>query len=93
MSTVEAIERRISNYLHRWLGLLHRLSSVAFYGRSNILELLFSGLKEEFIVSHTREALLYRDSRDPKVAAAGNEVRTDGKWRAAEARDDWRSPS
>lgn len=36
-------------------------------------------------MSGTREALLYRDSRDPKVVAAGIEVRTGRKWRAIEA--------
>lgn len=36
-------------------------------------------------MSGTREALLYRDSRDPKAVAAGIEVRTGRKWRAIEA--------
>ncbi len=37
------------------------------------------------MVSQTREALFYRDSRDPKVSAAGIEVRMGRKWRADEA--------
>lgn len=39
------------------------------------------------MVSCTRETLLYRDSRDPNVAA-GIEVRTGRKWRVAEALDE-----
>lgn len=37
------------------------------------------------MVSGTREALLYRGSRDPKVVAAGIGVRTGRRWRATEA--------
>ncbi len=40
----------------------------------------FKGLMEEFVVSRTREVMLYRDSKDPKVATAGIEVRTGKKW-------------
>ena len=85
MTAVESMERRISSHLRRWLGLPRSLSSAALYGSSNILQLPFSGLKEEFMVSRTREALLYRDSKDPKVSAAGIEVRTGRKWKAGEA--------
>ena len=82
MSTVEALERKISGYLRRWLGLPRGLSSVALYGTSNALQLPFKGLSEEFMVSRTRETMQYRDSKDPKVSAAGVEVRTGRKWSA-----------
>ncbi|KAL6469714.1 hypothetical protein MHYP_G00208330 [Metynnis hypsauchen] len=71
ITTVEAMERKISSYLRRWLGLPRSLSSAALYGSSNILQLPFSGLTEEFMVTRTREALQYRESRDEKVASAG----------------------
>lgn len=58
---------------------------MALYGKSNILQLPFRGLKEEFMVSQTREVLQYRNSRDPKVSAAGIEVRTGRKCKAGEA--------
>lgn len=61
------------------------LSSAALYGNSNILQLHFSGLKEEFMMSQTLEAFLYRDYRDRKAATAGIKVRRGGKWRAKEA--------
>lgn len=85
MTTVEAMERKISSYLRRWLGLPRSLSSAALYGSSNILQLPFSGLTEEFMVTRTREALQYRESRDGKVASAGIQVKTGRKWRADEA--------
>ena len=82
MTIVEAMERKINNYPGRWLGFPRSLSSAALYGSSNALLLPFKGLMEEFVVSRTREVMLYRDSKDPKVAAAGIEVLTGRKWSA-----------
>ncbi len=79
------MERKISSYLRRWLRLPCSLSSSALCGTSNILQLPISGLAEVFIVSRTREALQYRESRDPKVASAGIQVRTGRKWKADKA--------
>ncbi len=59
MSTVETLEKKISCYLRRWLGLPHSLTSAALYSRSNKLQLTISSLEEEFRVSRTREALVY----------------------------------
>ncbi len=84
MSTVETLEREISSYLQRWLGLPRSLTSAALYSRSNKLKLPFSSLEEEFRVSHTREALAYRDSSDTRVAPAGIVVRTGRKFKAQE---------
>ena len=80
MTIVEAMERKIHNYLRRWLGFPRSLGTAALYGSSNALQLPFKGLMEEFVVSRTREVMLYRDSKDPKVATAGIEVRTGKKW-------------
>ena len=35
---------------------------------------------EEFVVSRTREVMLYRDLKDPKVVTVGIELRTGRKW-------------
>ncbi|XP_063050108.1 uncharacterized protein LOC134444859 [Engraulis encrasicolus] len=85
ITTVECFERKVSSFLRKWLGLPRSLSSVALYGRNNKLELPFSSLTEEFMVTRAREVLLYRDSRDIKVSSAGIEVRTGRKWCAQEA--------
>lgn len=85
ITTVESLERKISGFLRKWLGLPRSLTSAALYGASNSLQLPFSGLTEEFKVAHTREALQYRDSKDCKVASAGIEVRTGRKWKAKKA--------
>ena len=87
VTTVEGFEKKVTQYLRRWLGLPRSLSSIALYGRKTKLQLPFNSLTEEFKVTRAREVLLYRDSTDNKVAAAGIEVRTGRKWRAQEAVD------
>ena len=77
------MERIISGYLRRWLGLPKSLSSAALYGTTNVILLPFRGLKEEFVVTRIREAILYKDSRDLKVSGAGIEIRTGRNWSAA----------
>ncbi|XP_024141063.1 uncharacterized protein LOC112154399 [Oryzias melastigma] len=85
MSTVETLERTISQFLRRWLGLPRSLSSIALYGHSTMLQLPISGLSEEFKVTRARELMMYRDSSDKKVSSAGIRVKTGRKWKAQEA--------
>lgn len=87
LTTIDGLERKASGYLRRWLGLPLSLSSKALYGNKNKLQLPFSSLSEEFMVTCAREVLLYRDSSDTKFSLAGIEVRTGRKWRAQEAVD------
>ena len=59
ITTVESLERAISNRLRRWLGLPRCLSGAALYGNSNALRLPCSSLVEEFKITKTRELLQY----------------------------------
>ena len=81
ITTVESLEKAISNRLRRWLGLPRCLSSAA-YGNSNALRLPCSSLVEEFKITKIRELLQYTESEDPKVVAAGIQIRSDRKWSA-----------
>ena len=80
--TLEGMERKISSYLRRWLSLPKSLSSTALYGTTNAIQLTLRGLKEEFVVTYTREVLLYRDSKDLKLSGAVTELCTGRKWSA-----------
>ena len=62
------------------VGVPRSLSNIALYGNSTKLQLPPKSLEEEFKVSRTREVLMYRDSRDPKLAQVGVVVRTGKKW-------------
>ena len=79
---MESLERAISNQLKRRLGLPRCLSGAALYGNSNALHLPCSSLVEEFKIMKTRELLQYTESEDPKVAAAGIQIRSGRKWSA-----------
>lgn len=73
------MEWKVSNHLHRWLGLPRSLSS------NNKLQLPFKFLEEEFKVTRVREVVQDRDSNDPTVADAGIQVWTGRKWKEEEA--------
>lgn len=81
-STVEHIEKNINSRLRKWLGLPKCLSSAALYGNSNILQLPFKSLVEEYKVAKVRTLIQYKFSKDPKVAGADIEVYTGRKWNA-----------
>ena len=82
ITTVESLERAISNRLRGWLGLPRCLSGAALYGNSNTLRLPCSSPVEEFKITKTKELLQYTDSEDSKVAAAGIQIRSGRKWSA-----------
>ena len=58
------------------------LSGAALYGNSNALRHPCSSLVEEFKITKTRNLLQYARSEDPKVAAAGIQIRSGRKWSA-----------
>ncbi|KAI4887695.1 hypothetical protein NFI96_025017, partial [Prochilodus magdalenae] len=55
IAIVEGFERKISQFLRRWLGLPWRLSSIAPLGHNTKLQLPFSSLAEEFKGTRARE--------------------------------------
>lgn len=67
VSTVEALERKMSYHLRIWLELPRSLSSIALYGHNNKLQLPLRSLEEEFKVTVTRDVFQYRQSIKPKV--------------------------
>lgn len=85
MTVVEGFEQRVSSNLCRWLGLPCSFKNIELYGNTNKLRLSFSFVREEFIVTRTREHLQYAGSKDTKVSGAGIVVRTGRKLRAADA--------
>ena len=87
---MEGLERRVSRFQRKWLGLPQSLIKITLYEKNNTLEL--PSLNEEFMVTHTREVLQYQESSNPKVSQAGIQVRTGHKGKAAEA-ESWLRPS
>lgn len=80
LTMVEVLERKLTTLLKRWLGLPKSLSSAVLYGSTNVLKLPIHGLKEEVLVSWTREVYQFIESKDLKVRGAGIETWTGRKW-------------
>ena len=85
ITTISDLERRVSRYLRRWLGLPRSLSNIALYGKTCKLTLPLKSIEEEFKVLRAREVLQFRESADSKVSGAGVAVKTGRKWRAEAA--------
>lgn len=68
--------RKINRYLRRCMRLPKNLNSLALYNTTNVSQLPSSSIKEEFMVTKTRELILYKTFKDTKVSLANTEVRT-----------------
>lgn len=82
ISTITDLERKMSCYLRRWLGLPRSLSNITLCGNICKLRLPLKFIEEEFKVLHMREVLQYRESRDPNVSGALVVVKNGKNWRA-----------
>ena len=84
ISKVEKLERVVSSYIRKWLGLPRCLSTIGLYGRG-ALELPISSLAEEYKCAKVRLEMTLLDSADPFVAQAAPILATGRKWKPAEA--------
>ncbi|VDH98197.1 Hypothetical predicted protein [Mytilus galloprovincialis] len=77
----EALERKISACLRRWLGVPRSFSSIGLYSTGTKLQLPMKALTEEYKVTKTRQVMTLRDSKDAKVRGAKVKIRTGRKWK------------
>ena len=84
ISKVEKLERLVSSYARKWLGLPRCLSSIGLYGKG-VLELPISSLAEEYKCAKVRLEMMLLDSSDPFVAQAAPILATGRKWTPLEA--------
>ncbi|XP_060929417.1 uncharacterized protein LOC133003646 [Limanda limanda] len=81
---VEKLERLVSSYARKWLGLPRCLSSIGLYGKG-VVELPISSLAEEYKCAKVRLEMMLLDSSDPFVAQAAPILATGRKWTPLEA--------
>lgn len=79
ISKVNKLERLVSSYAKKCLGLSRCFSSIGLYGKS-ILELLVSSLVEEFKYTKIRLEITLNESCDPCVAQKALTLVTGRKW-------------
>lgn len=88
LSSVEMLERLVSSYLRRWLGVPRNFTSIGLYGKQNKLQLPLKGITEEYKATKVRQVMMLKDSKDNKISEAGLKVRTGRKWKAGEAAEE-----
>ena len=81
----EVLEKVVSKYLRKWLGVPRSFSSINLYGKENKLQLPFKGVVEEYKATKARQVMMLKDCADAKVSQAGIKVRTGRKWSASTA--------
>lgn len=84
ISRVETLERTVSSFVRKWLGLPRCLTSVALYN-DGALSLPVSSLTEEYKVAKARLEMTLVESQDRAVREAAPRLNTGRKWVPAEA--------
>ena len=84
ISKVEKLERVVSSFVRKWLGLPRCLTSVALYGRGT-LSLPISSITEEYKSAKVRLNMTLSESQDKAVREAQPQLRTGRKWNPEEA--------
>lgn len=82
LTIVEALERKINNYLRRWLSVPKSFCSIGLYSSGSKLQLPITSVVEEFKATKVHLAMMLRDSEDQAVRQADIAVRTGRKWKA-----------
>lgn len=85
LTTVEALERRTSTFLRRWLSVPKSFCSTGLYSSGSKLQLPITSVTAEFKVAKTWQVTMLRDSSDQLVRQAGITIRTGRKWSASRA--------
>lgn len=85
LTTVEALERRINNFLRRWLSVPKSFCSIGLYSSGSKLKLPITSVVEEFKTAKVRLAMMLCDSDDLAVRQANIVVKTGRKWKASGA--------
>ena len=84
VTTVEKMERTITSYAKKWLGVPRCLSNIGLYGKG-ILELPLTSLTEEYKCSKVRLQMTLKDSRDKTISTAAPPLATGRKWTPSDA--------
>ena len=85
LSTVEAIERRISCCTRKWLGLPPGLTTVALYSRSAKLRLPLKSVVEEYKSGKARLQMMLTYSSDSAISNIKPTLKTGREWKVSEA--------
>ena len=81
------MERLVSRYLRKWLGLPSCTSAANLYSKNSPLPKPLLSAVEEYKAAKCRAVISLRTSKDNKVVEAGEHIRTGRKWNPQTAVD------
>ena len=84
-SRVEAVERKVTAHLKKWLGIPKSLSADLLYARSAMMRLPYASIVEEVKVARARTQVMLETSEDVCIKDANIVLDTGRKWRVSEA--------
>ncbi|KAJ8393735.1 hypothetical protein AAFF_G00057880 [Aldrovandia affinis] len=84
ITTVEKMERTVTSYVKKWLGVPRCLTNISLYGKG-VLELPLTSLTEEYKCSKVRLQMTLKDSRDQTISNAAPPLLTGRKWTPSDA--------
>lgn len=87
VSTVESMERLVSRYLRKWLGVPRSFSTINLYSKSSPASIPISSVVEEYKVTGVRAELLLRYSQDHVIQGVKKKT-TSKKWTPQRAIED-----
>ena len=85
LACVEAIEKKISCYTRKWLGLPPGLTSVALYSKTAKLRLPLKAVTEEYKVGKARLQMMLSYSKDASVSITETKLKSGRKWKVSKA--------
>ncbi|KAJ8414647.1 hypothetical protein AAFF_G00038490 [Aldrovandia affinis] len=84
ITTVEKMERTVTSYVKKWLGVPRCLTNISLYSKG-VLELPLTSLTEEYKCSKVRLQMTLKDSRDQTISNAALPLLTGWKWTPSDA--------
>src|SRR5215467_8898380 len=81
LACVEAIEKKISCYTRKWLGLPPGLTSVVLHSKTAKLRLPLKAVTEEYKVGKARLQMMFSYSKDASVSITETKLKSGRKWK------------
>ncbi len=91
ITTVEKMERTMTSYVKKWLGVPRCLTNISLYGKG-VLELPITSLTKEYKCSKVRLQITLKDSRDQTISNAVPPLLTGWKWTPSDGAASYVSP-
>ena len=90
-SKIEQMEKEITRFLKKWMGIPKSLSTDLLYARSSVLQLPFTSIVEEAKVAKARTKVMLETSGDDCINKANISLDSGRKWKVGEAVEDAKS--